>query len=311
MTTTPLRTPHTTDHLDLLESPRHLHPARGRRRVRATGPALLGRQGLGRAVAPRGQGVRAPATALPGDAHRHRPELPRGPRLSRRARSARLGARLVVAEVQDSIDQGKVVDPGPMGSRNRLQTVTLLDAITEQRLRRRLRRRATRRGQGARQGAHPLVSRRLRPVGPAPAAPRALAALPGQGQPRRAPARLPAVGLDRARRLAVHRARADGRCPTIYFAHERDVVMRDGMWLAVGPVRRAARGRDGRAPHRALSHRRRRQLHRRGRSRRAPPWPRSSTRSRSPTSRSAARRAPTTSSARPPWRTASARGTSR
>ncbi|HEY5120002.1 MAG TPA: phosphoadenosine phosphosulfate reductase family protein, partial [Acidimicrobiales bacterium] len=42
-----------------------------------------------------------------------------------------VGARLIVAKVQDSIDQGKVADPGPMGSRNRLQTVTLLDAITD------------------------------------------------------------------------------------------------------------------------------------------------------------------------------------
>jgi sulfate adenylyltransferase subunit 2 len=40
------------------------------------------------------------------------------------------GARLIVAKVQDSIDQGRVADPGPGGSRNRLQTTTLLDAIT-------------------------------------------------------------------------------------------------------------------------------------------------------------------------------------
>jgi sulfate adenylyltransferase subunit 2 len=39
------------------------------------------------------------------------------------------GARLLVAKVQDSIDQGRVADPGPGGSRNRLQTTTLLDAI--------------------------------------------------------------------------------------------------------------------------------------------------------------------------------------
>src|SRR5579872_700238 len=42
-----------------------------------------------------------------------------------------LGERLVVASVQDSIDQGRVVEEtGPRASRNRLQTVTLLDAIT-------------------------------------------------------------------------------------------------------------------------------------------------------------------------------------
>jgi sulfate adenylyltransferase subunit 2 len=39
------------------------------------------------------------------------------------------GARLLVAQVQDSIDQGRVADPGPTASRNRLQTTTLLDAI--------------------------------------------------------------------------------------------------------------------------------------------------------------------------------------
>ncbi len=40
------------------------------------------------------------------------------------------GARLLVASVQDSIDRGRVADPGPNASRNRLQTTTLLDAIT-------------------------------------------------------------------------------------------------------------------------------------------------------------------------------------
>jgi sulfate adenylyltransferase subunit 2 len=39
------------------------------------------------------------------------------------------GAQLLVAKVQDSIDQGRVADPGPIASRNRLQTTTLLDAI--------------------------------------------------------------------------------------------------------------------------------------------------------------------------------------
>jgi sulfate adenylyltransferase subunit 2 len=45
-----------------------------------------------------------------------------------------LGARLIVAHVQDSIDAGRVVDEtGPRRSRNRLQTTTLLDAIAEHR----------------------------------------------------------------------------------------------------------------------------------------------------------------------------------
>jgi sulfate adenylyltransferase subunit 2 len=45
-------------------------------------------------------------------------------------RVAELGERLIVASVQDSIDAGRVVEEsGPRASRNRLQTVTLLDAI--------------------------------------------------------------------------------------------------------------------------------------------------------------------------------------
>ncbi len=43
---------------------------------------------------------------------------------------ADLGERLIVARVQDSIDQGRASEEtGPRASRNRLQTVTLLDAI--------------------------------------------------------------------------------------------------------------------------------------------------------------------------------------
>jgi sulfate adenylyltransferase subunit 2 len=43
---------------------------------------------------------------------------------------AELGERLIVASVQESIDSGRVVEEtGPRASRNRLQTVTLLDAI--------------------------------------------------------------------------------------------------------------------------------------------------------------------------------------
>ncbi|MEU8384900.1 sulfate adenylyltransferase subunit CysD, partial [Streptosporangium sp. NPDC048865] len=47
-------------------------------------------------------------------------------------RAAELGARLVVASVQESIDAGRVVEEtGRRASRNRLQTTTLLDAIEE------------------------------------------------------------------------------------------------------------------------------------------------------------------------------------
>jgi len=47
-------------------------------------------------------------------------------------RTAELGERLIVASVQDSIDSGRAVEEtGPRASRNRLQTVTLLDALAE------------------------------------------------------------------------------------------------------------------------------------------------------------------------------------
>jgi sulfate adenylyltransferase subunit 2 len=49
-------------------------------------------------------------------------------------RVAELGVRLIVASVQESIDAGRAVEEtGRHASRNRLQTVTLLDAIEEHR----------------------------------------------------------------------------------------------------------------------------------------------------------------------------------
>ena len=43
-----------------------------------------------------------------------------------------LGERLIVASVQESIDKGRVrEETGPRASRNRLQTITLLDALAE------------------------------------------------------------------------------------------------------------------------------------------------------------------------------------
>src|SRR5919112_5196348 len=45
-------------------------------------------------------------------------------------RVAELGERLIVASVQEAIDKGRArEETGPRASRNRLQTVTLLDAI--------------------------------------------------------------------------------------------------------------------------------------------------------------------------------------
>ncbi len=49
-------------------------------------------------------------------------------------RAEEVGAPLIIASVQDSIDTGRVADPGPGASRNRLQSTTLLDAISQYRI---------------------------------------------------------------------------------------------------------------------------------------------------------------------------------
>ena len=86
-------------------------------------------------------------------------------------RMEELGARLIVASVQESIDKGRVVEEkGPRASRNRLQSVTLLDAIEGHGFKG-VRRRPPRRGARPRQGARLLVPRRLRPLGPQEPAP--------------------------------------------------------------------------------------------------------------------------------------------
>src|SRR5207237_8163095 len=47
-------------------------------------------------------------------------------------RVAELGEQLIVASVQKSIDEGRAIEEtGPRASRNRLQTITLLEAIEE------------------------------------------------------------------------------------------------------------------------------------------------------------------------------------
>jgi len=119
-----------------------------------------------------------------------------------------LGVQLVVASVQESIDQGRVVEEtGPRASRNRLQTVTLLDAIQEHGFDAVFGggRRDDREGAGQRTGV--LVPRRLRSVGPEEPAARAVEPLQRAAPQGRAHPRVPTVKLDRARHLAVHQGR--------------------------------------------------------------------------------------------------------
>ena len=166
-----------------------------------------------------------------------------------------LGARLVVASVQDSIDNGRVVEESSPA--RVAQPAPVRDAPRRHRgarLQGGLRRRPPRRGASPREGAHPLLPRRLRPVGPEGSAPRALEHLQRLRQAGRARARLPAVELDRARQRLEY-IRVEGiHLPSIYFAHTREVFKRDGMLYATSGsssccrTRRPSRSRSASAP---------------------------------------------------------------
>ncbi len=129
-------------------------------------------------------------------------------------RVAELGERLIVASVQDSID----ARPRRRGDRAArvAQPPADRDAAGRDRrapLRRGDRRRPPRRGARARQGADLLLPRRLRRVGPQESAPRGVGSLQRPHRARRARPGVPDLQLDRARRLAVHRATSSSSCP--------------------------------------------------------------------------------------------------
>jgi len=146
-----------------------------------------------------------------------------------------LGEQLIVASVQVSIDRGRAVEErGPRASRNRLQSVTLLDAITEHGFdaafggarRDEERARAKERVVSLRDELGQWDPRRQRPE---------LwdlynmAVLPGQHLrvfPLSNFTELDVWEYIRAERLEV---------PELYFAHEREVFERDGMLYAASP----------------------------------------------------------------------------
>jgi sulfate adenylyltransferase subunit 2 len=156
-------------------------------------------------------------------------------------RAAELGESLLVARVQDSIDQGRVPDPGPEGSRNRLQSVTLLDAIAQYRFdaciggarRDEDKARAKERVFSFRDAFGEWDPRQQRPElwhlyhG---------RVLPGE--------HLRAFPLSDWTELDVwhYIEREELILPSLYFAHRRVVVERDGMLLAVSPWVRPRQG---------------------------------------------------------------------
>ncbi|HVE68630.1 MAG TPA: sulfate adenylyltransferase subunit CysD [Solirubrobacteraceae bacterium] len=150
-------------------------------------------------------------------------------------RVAELGEELIVASVQESIDSGRVVEElGPRASRNRLQTVTRLDAIEEH-------------GFDAAFGGARRDEERAR------AKERVFSFRDdfGQWDPKRQRPELWSLYNGRIRHgehvrvfpisnwteLDVWRyIDAEGlEVPPIYFAHRREVFRRDGMLYAVSP----------------------------------------------------------------------------
>ena len=98
----------------------------------------------------------------------------------------------------------------PTAPATRCRPLPLLDAIARPPLRRRLRRRPPRRGEGPRQGADLLAcATSSGQWDPRNQRPELWNLYNGRHAPGRARAGLPAVELDRAGRLALHRARAD------------------------------------------------------------------------------------------------------
>ena len=150
-------------------------------------------------------------------------------------RVAELGVTLVVASVQESIDSGRVVEEsGPRASRNRLQTVTLLDAITQH-------------------GFDAVFGGGRRDEEKARAKERVYSFRDefGQWDPKNQRPELWSLYNGRHRKgehirvfplsnwteLDVWQYVADDgvELPTIYYAHRRPVFRRDGMLLAVSP----------------------------------------------------------------------------
>ncbi|KAA2266080.1 sulfate adenylyltransferase subunit 2 [Solihabitans fulvus] len=146
---------------------------------------------------------------------------------------ARHGLRLEVAHVQDWIDDGRLTER-PDGTRNPLQTVPLLDSIASHRFDAVF-------GGGRRDEERARAKERIF----------SLRNAFGQWEPRRQRPELwnlyngrhkpgehvRVFPLSNWTELDVwnYIARENIELPSIYYAHDRDVYLRDGMWLTHGP----------------------------------------------------------------------------
>ncbi len=150
-------------------------------------------------------------------------------------RVAETGVKLVVASVQDSIDQGRVVEEtGPRASRNQLQTVTLLDGIAENKFDAVFG--GARRDEEKARAKERVYSFRDEfgqwdPKGQRPELWSLYNGRHKKGEHMRV------FPISNWTELDIwHYIRdEDIDLPQIYYSHEREVFNRDGMWLAVTP----------------------------------------------------------------------------
>ncbi len=148
---------------------------------------------------------------------------------------ADLGERLIVARVQDSIDQGRASEEtGPRASRNRLQTVTLLDAIRDHQFDAAIG--GARRDEERARAKERVFSHRddFGQWNPKNQRPELWSLYNGRvkkGEHVRVFPLSNWTELDVWQYIA-HEAIP---LPSIYFAHEREVFVRDGMYYAANP----------------------------------------------------------------------------
>jgi sulfate adenylyltransferase subunit 2 len=146
-------------------------------------------------------------------------------------RVAELGEELLVASVQESIDTGRVADPGPEGTRNRLQTTALLDAINKYGFDAAIG--GARRDEDKARAKERVLSFRdtFGQWDPKRQRPELWQLYSGQVQPGES---LRAFPLSDWTELDIWQyiGRESIELPSIYYAHKRSVIERDGMLLA-------------------------------------------------------------------------------
>ena len=150
-------------------------------------------------------------------------------------RVAELGCRLVVASVQDDIDAGRAVDvTGPRATRNQIQTVSLLRVIEEQRFDAAFG--GARRDEEKARAKERVFSFRddFGQWDPKNQRPELWSLYNGR---HRQGEHIRVFPLSNWTELDIWQyiGRESIAIPSIYFAHDREVYLRDGMWLAVNP----------------------------------------------------------------------------